>query len=428
MAGILIQGGRLISPANNLNQLGDLLLVDGVFGATGGLAEHSKPDHIINAEEKWVVPSFIDLSHVLREPGFEHKATIASECAAAAKGGFGALCCPPDTSPVNDSAAVTNFILDQAAAVGNMVIYPVGAMTKQLQGEQLSEMFALREAGCVAVTNLRRPFRNLQVARRCLEYACSQDIKVIVCPQDWALAQDGCAHDGWLASRLGLSSIPVVAETLEVAQWLILAEETQASIHFAQLSAARSVAMIAEAKKRGLTITADVALANLCYTDQALEGYNSMYHVEPPLRSENDRLGLLQGVNDGIIDAICSHHQPHEQSSRQAPFAETSAGMSQVELVWPLLLRLIEQNELQLDRAIEAFTVGPARAMGLPLPDFSIGNAANVAIVDISKHWRVSEETLWSSGKNTPLLGAEVTGKPVATFYQGIMVYSDKVQ
>jgi len=424
MSGTIIKGGRLLSPGDGIDRKSDLLLKDGKLSQSGKISVEGQPDQVIDASNCWVVPSFTDLSHSLREPGFEHKATIASECVAAAKGGFGVLCCPPDTSPVNDSAAMTNFMLDQVRAVGVLDAHPVGAMTKQLQGEELSEMFALQEAGCIAVTNLRRPFKSLQVARRCLEYACSLNIKVIVCPQNWVLAESGCAHDGALASLLGLSPIPVVAETLEVAQWLILAEATAAQIHFGQISTARSVEMIAEAKARGIEVTADVALANLCFTDQVLQGYDPVFHIQPPLRSEADRLALLQGVNDGTIDAICSHHQPHEMSAKQAPFAETAAGMSQTELVWPQLLDLIRRGELQLNQAIAAFTTGPAKVLGLDMPGLAGNHDANVVIVDPDKAWQVCEHNLRSAGKNTPMLGTTLQGHPVYTFYQGNMVYS----
>lgn len=425
MTTVLVKGVRQISPAEQIDREADLLIKDGLVCQLDSRVNHPPPDKVIDASGHWILPSFVDLSHALREPGLEHKATIATECAAAAKGGFGALCCPPNTSPVNDSAAVTNFMLDQAALAGNISIHPVGAMTKGLRGEQLSEMFSLQEAGCVAVTNLRQPFKNLQVARRCLEYASSQKIKVIVCPQDANLASEGCVHEGAMASKLGLATIPVVAETLDVAKWIILAEETGAHLHFSQLSTGRAVDMVAKAKADGVQVTADVALANLCYTDQRLDGYDPMYHVEPPLRSEKDRLRLIEGVNDGTIDAICSHHQPHEQASKQAPFAETSVGMSQVELMWPQLFALVKESLLFLSRAIAAVTTGPARAMGLPMPGITPGKAANLVVLDITRKWRASKDDLLSAGKNTPLLGRELTGKPICTFYQGEIVYTE---
>ncbi len=421
---LIINGGRIVSPGAHTGQIADIAVADGKIVGINDVPEGFVPDQELDAAGHWVSAGFIDLSHSLRQPGLDHKATIASECLAAAKGGFTTICTPPTTSPINDSAALTNLISDQALLAAKVRVLPIGAMTKGLQGEQLSEMYALRQAGCIGVTNMRRPFKNNQILKRCLEYACSQDIKAFVCPQDAALAKDGCAHDGALASRLGLNGIPAIAEILSVAQWLILAEETEAQVHFSQISCARSVAMIADAKARGLQITADVAIANLVYTDAALAGYNPMYHVEPPLRSESDRQALLAGVHAGTIDAICSNHEPHESAAKQAPFAETASGMSQAELLWSQVAELIAQGELQQATAFRALTAGPAAAIGLDTGKLEVGAAADIVVLDSTSHWKVAEDRLVSRGKNTPLVGVSVQGAILYTLFGGTIVYA----
>ncbi len=421
---LLIKGGRIVSPGAMCGQVADIALAEGKILAVGNIPAGFTPDAEIDAAGHWVSAGFIDLSHTLRQPGLEHKATIASECLAAARGGFTAICSPPSTSPVNDSAAVTNLIYDQAIEAGKVKVLPIGAMTKGLQGEQLSEMFALRQAGCIAVTNMRRPFRNNQVLKRCLEYACSQDIRAFVCPQDAALAKDGCAHDGAMASKLGLVGIPAIAEVLSVVQWLILAEETEAQIHFSQISCARSVSMIADAKSRGLKVTADVAIANLLHTDAVIAGYNPMYHVEPPLRSEADRQALLAGVNDGVIDAICSNHEPHDSAAKQAPFAETAAGMSQAEVLWSQLVGLIQSGQLQQDAALRAMTRGPAEVLNIEAGTIEAGAVGDLVVLDRDARWTVTEENLLSRGKNTPWIGKSVQGRALYTILDGTIVYS----
>ncbi|WP_020407064.1 dihydroorotase [Hahella ganghwensis] len=421
---LLIKGGRIVSPGPLCDQVADIAVADGRILAAGDIPQDFTPDQVIDAVGHWVSAGFIDLSHTLRQPGLEHKATIASECAAAARGGFTTLCTPPSTSPVNDSAPVTNLIFDQALGAAKAKVLPIGAMTKGLKGEQLSEMYALKQAGCVAVTNMRHPFRNNQVLKRCLEYACSQDILAFVCPQDSALAKDGCAHDGAIASKLGLVGIPTIAEVLSVAQWLILAEETEAQVHFSQISCARSVSMIAEAKARGLKVTADVAIANLLYTDSVISGYNPMFHVEPPLRSENDRQALLDGVNSGVIDAICSNHEPHESAAKQAPFAETASGMSQAELLCSHIVELIGGGELDQAAAIRALTTGPAAVLGIEAGTLESGAAGDIAVIDSESRWTVSEGSLVSRGKNTPSLGKSLPGRSLYTILDGAIVYS----
>ncbi|MBU6954155.1 dihydroorotase [Hahella sp. HN01] len=420
---ILIKGGRIIDPSQSLDTQSDLYIADGEVVAIGAAPADFNADMMIEAAGSWVTPGLVDLCAYLREPGYEHKASIASESLAAVKGGFTTLCCPPATSPVNDTAAVTNLIYDQALTAGKAKILPIGALTKGLAGEQLSEMHALREAGCVGVSNLRYPFRDNQVMKRCLEYACSQDITIFVCPEDYALAKDGCVHEGATSGLLGLSGIPAIAETMAVAQWLILAEETEARIHLGQLSCAKSVELVADAKRRGLKVTCDVALANLIYTDAVIKDFNPAFHVRPPLRREEDRKALLKGVNDGVIDAICSHHQPHESAAKLAPFAETRSGMSVIELVLPQIIALTTSGELRLDAAMRALTTGPAQVLELSTGSLQIGSAADVALIDPTEKWLVTESNLVSKGKNCPWLDTEVVGLAYKTIVEGRVVY-----
>ncbi|MEP6135480.1 dihydroorotase, partial [Marinobacter sp.] len=327
MSSLKIIGGRLA----DTNAETTVLVRDGRISALGEAAGNEPADHDFDATGCLLTPGFVDLCCNLREPGNGQKGNIASESLAAAHGGFTTLCASPDTSPVNDSGAVTNLILDVAAKRSSVRLLPVGAITRGLEGELLSDMAGLAGAGCIALGNGARPVKNARVLRRCMAYARTFGLTVMFSPENQALAADGYAHDGLVASRLGLLGIPEVAETAAVMEMLLLAEETGVRLHLGQLSCARSVEMLADARKRGIAVTADVAMHQLMFTEDALSGFDSRYHVRPPLRSEKDRQALLGGVRDGVIDAITSQHQPHDSAAKQAPLAATEPGLSTIE-------------------------------------------------------------------------------------------------
>ena len=386
------------------------LLVD-----DGRITEICSPDTQVSAGEVLditgclISPGFVDLSCNLREPGNGQKGNIASESLAAAHGGFTTVCASPETSPVNDSGAVTNLILDVAAKRSPVRILPIGAITRGLEGELLSDMAGLASAGCVALGNGSRSVKNARVLRRCMAYARTFGITVMFSPENQALAADGYAHDGLVSSRLGLLGIPEVAETTAVMEMLLLAEETGVKLHLSQLSCARSVEMLTDARKRGIAVTADVAMHQLLFTEDALAGFDSRYHVRPPLRSERDRLALVAGVREGMIDAITSQHQPQDTAAKQAPLAATEPGLSTIELVLSMGLTLVERNELSLPQLLAALTRGPASVLGLRA-SVEQGAPADLCVFDPASRWTPSPSTLCSNGLHHPLPNQSLPG------------------
>lgn len=421
---IEIKSGRIVDPVNGIDKVQSLYVAEGKIVALGAAPEGFVADKTLDAAGCVVAPGFIDLCAYLREPGYEYKGTIASETYAAAKGGYTAVCCPPETLPVNDSGAVTNLILDLAHRAGNAKVYPIGALTKGLKGQQLSEVYALKRAGCVGVGNSGRPVASLSVLKRCCEYARTQEMTIFIRPEDVSLASDGCVHEGPVATRLGLSGIPVLAETVAVSQLILLAEETGAQIHMSQLTAAKSVELVASAKQRGVTITADVSAQHLLLTDVSVSGFDSRFHCLPPFRTESDRKALIEGVKSGVIDAVCSLHQPHEAAAKQAPFAESEPGISSIETVLPLLLGLERDAVFSMDTLIRALSVGAAKVLGVNGGHLSVGESADICIFDPAARWVVNEETIKSLGKSSPWLGEELQGHVKTTIIDGRIVYA----
>ncbi|KPP97444.1 dihydroorotase [Marinobacter sp. HL-58] len=414
MSSLKITGGRLAIT----DELTTILVRDGRIAALGKAAEQQPADNTFDASGCIVSPGFVDLCCNLREPGNGQKGNIASESLAAAHGGFTTLCASPDTSPVNDSGAVTNLILDVAAKRSAVRILPVGAITRGLEGDLLSDMAGLAGAGCIAMGNGSRPVKNARVLRRCMAYAQTFGLTVMFSPENQALAADGYAHDGLVASRLGLLGIPEVAETAAMMEMLLLAEETGVRLHLSQLSCARSVEMLADARKRGIAVTADVAMHQLMFTEEALSGFDSRYHVRPPLRSEADRRALLAGVRDGVIDAITSQHQPHDSAAKQAPMAATEPGLSTVESALPMGLLLVQRGELDMKSLVRALTAGPAGVVGRSA-GLQEGAEADLCVFDPKATWVANEHTLRSMGHHVPLPGKDLPGVVRLTLCNG---------
>ncbi len=424
MKRVHIQGGHLVDPANGIDAPRDLFIAEGRVVAVGEAPAGFAADHRIDARGLTVVPGLVDLQARLREPGQEHKATIASESAAAAAGGITTLCVPPDTEPVIDTPAVVELIHQRAEAAGRAHIVPLGALTRALEGQQLSEMAELQRVGCVGMSNARRPVSNTLVLRRALEYAASHGITVFLQPCDAHLASEGCAHEGSISARLGLPGIPASAETVAVAQILMLIEQTGTRVHFGQLSTARAASMIARARYDGLPISADVAAHHLHLTDMDIGYFNSNCHVEPPLRSERDRDGLRAALARGTLDAICSDHQPHDADAKLAPFCDTEPGISALETFLPLALRLVTDGVLALPDLVARLTCQPADILGIDAGRLGVGDRADVCIFDAGDHWRVTGEALVSRGRNTPFEGWDLQGRVTHTLLDGRLVYS----
>ncbi|AOY89604.1 dihydroorotase [Marinobacter salinus] len=404
-----IVGGRLIDGTGAESDNIALLILDGRIAASGDTAKRATATETVNAEGCVITPGFVDLCCNLREPGNGQKGNISSETRAAAHGGFTTVCASPETSPVNDSGAVTHLIRDVAATRSPIHVLPVGAVTRGLEGDLLSDMAGLAAAGCVAVGNGSKGVRNARILRRCMAYAQTFGLTVMFSPENQALAADGYAHDGLVTSRLGLLGIPEVAETAAVMEMILLAEETGVRLHLSQLSCARSVDMLAEARRRGVAVTADVAMHQLIFTESALAGFDSRFHVRPPLRREADRKALIAGVRAGTIDAIVSQHQPHDSAAKQAPLAATEPGLSSVESVLSLGLELVELNEMTLPELVRALTAGPAAAIGRKA-SLAEGEIADLCVFDPEEYWTPGKDTLVSAGRHAPITGRELPG------------------
>lgn len=432
---ISIRGGRLIDPGNAVDSRTDLHLADGRVLAIGAAPAGFAPKRVIDATGLVVCPGLIDLCARLREPGLEHKATIASESAAAAAAGITTLCCPPDTDPIIDTPAVAQLIRRTAQIRGLARVLPAGALTKGLAGEQISEMAALKQAGCPVVSNADRPIRNARVLRRALEYAATFGLTSLLHPADADLSEGGLVHEGLVSTRLGLPGIPEAAETVAVARNLALAEQTEARIHFRGLSTARATAMLAEARARGVQVSADVSAHQLILCEHDLADFRANAHVSPPLRTAADRAALRAAVASGEITAICSDHQPHEPDAKLDPFPQTQPGISALETLLSLVLSLVDDGVLGLPAALACLTSHPAEILGrgLPataerMPDCSLGHLhvgaiADCCLFDPVARWQVSPARLRSRGHNTPFLGAELTGQVRYTLLAGRIVF-----
>ena len=358
-ANILIRKGRVIDPASGRDDVADLLIENGRLTRIGASLDAPGAD-IIEADGHWVLPGLVDACVHLSLPGSGRTGDIASETRAAAAGGITHMAAQPDCGPV-DSTAVVRLIREQAGQAGFARIMPIAAMTQGLQGEQLAEMATLAKAGCIAAGNAGRRIASALVLKRCLEYAATFDMPVMFRPQDSALSAGGCAHEGPVATRLGLPGIPAIAESVDLSRDLLLVEATGVRAHFQQISSRQSLRLLREAKQQGLPVTADVSIQHLLLDESALEGFNSYCHVIPPLRSAQDREALLEAVADGTIDAICSQHTPIGSSSKAAPFPATRPGMAGVDTLLSLVLELVDEGKLSPTRALDAVTAAPAR-------------------------------------------------------------------
>lgn len=418
---LALVGGRLATTGEDVT----MVIRNGQIESIGKLDAGEKPDHIIELDGCLISPGFVDLCCNLREPGNGQKGNIASESRAAARGGFTTLCASPETSPVNDSGAVTNLILDVAAKRSKVRILPVGAITRGLEGELLSDMSGLSGAGCIALGNGSQPVRNARVLRRCMAYAKTFDLTVMFSPENQALSADGYAHDGRVAARLGLLGIPEVAETAALMEMLLLAEETGVRLHLGQLSCARSVQMLREARDRGIAVTADVAMHQLLFTEDALSGFDSRFHVRPPLRSEQDRLALVAGVQDGTIDAVTSQHQPHDSAAKQAPLAATEPGLSTIETTLSMGLELVGRGELTQQRLLQALTEGPASVIGRTAV-IEPGAVADLCVFDPGSTWTPTNDNLLSAGRHHPFPSQSIPGVVRLTLCNGVTAWSNE--
>ncbi|MEQ1438563.1 dihydroorotase [Fontimonas sp. SYSU GA230001] len=422
---LLISGARVLDPASGLDAVTPVLLQNGVVAAIGAQAARQPAQCSIEADGCWLTPGLVDLCARFREPGQTHKASFASEARAALASGITHVLIPPDTQPVIDTPAMMlrlQRIADQSGA--GLGVHGLGALTRDLAGEALAELSALKAAGAVGASNGLAPVRDSRIARRALEYAKGLDLPVHVFAQDPALASGGCAHEGPVATRLGLAPVPVAAEVAALRYWISLVEDTGARVHFCRLSTARGAELVASAQQRRLPVSADVAAHQLHLTDVDVDGFDARCHVVPPLRSREDRDALRAAVRDGVVQAICSDHQPHEADAKINPFPLTEPGISGLETLLPLTLALVHEDRLAPLDAVARLTTGPAAIAGIAAGRIALGEPADLALIDPRCEWTLRTETLLSAGRNTPFAGRTMRGRVLRCFSRGVEAFA----
>ena len=420
---LIIKNGRVIDPKNKIDAKQDVYIVDGKIAAIGLAPKDFIANQTIDAAGLIVAPGFVDLCARLREPGSEYKATLKSELQAAAAGGVTSLACPPDTDPILDEPGLVEMLKLRARRINLARIYPLGALTQKLEGKAITEMCQLSEAGCVGFTQADNAIVDTQVLWRAFEYASTFGFTLFLRPEEPFLAKGGVAHDGEVATRLGLKSIPVAAESLAIASILRIASETKAKVHLCRLSSAEGVDLVRKAKKEGIAVTADTSSQHLHLTEHDIGYFNALAHLKPPLRSPRDKDALCQGLKDGTIDAICSDHTPVDDDAKLLPFADAEAGASAIELLLPLALAWGVNHKAALSDVIAKITSVPATILGIKSGHLDLGANADIAIFNPEQAWKIEANTLQSQGKNTPFLGLELLGKVHYTLLNGQITY-----
>jgi len=416
--GLHIKGGRVIDPASGRDAVGDVFIKDGRLSES-----FQKPDRVIDAKGLVVCPGFIDLAARLREPGGEYKATLESEMDAAVAGGVTSLACPPDTDPPLDEPGLVDMLRRRAKALSRARVYPIGALTLKLEGENLTEMSLLAEAGCVAFSQANVPLADNQVLWRALQYAATFGFPVWLHAEDASLAKGGVAHDGEVATRLGLPGIPPFAETIAICAILELVRATRARVHLCRLSTAGGVELVRAAKREGLPVSCDVGIHHVHLSDMDLGYFDSNCRLVPPLRSQRDRDALARGLAEGVVDCACSDHTPVDEDGKHLPFAEAEPGATGLELLLPLTLKWGAAAKLPLAVTLARITSDPARILGVASGRLAPGAPGDVAVFDPAAALRIVAEALKSQGKNTPFIGYELAGRVRYTVVAGNVVF-----
>jgi dihydroorotase len=420
---LLIRNGRVLDPGAAMDAVQDVLAVDGRIARVGARLDAPEGARVVDATGKVVCPGFIDMHVHLREPGQEYKETLASGTRAAAAGGFTAVCCMANTAPVNDNRAVTDYILAKARIEGVVRVYPIGAITKGLQGAELAEFAELAEAGCVAFSDDGRCVTNAELYRRAMEYALPFGPPVISHAEDPHLARGGTMHEGLVSTELGLDGQPAAAEDVMVARDILLAELTSAHVHIAHLSTAGAVRLVREAKARGVRITAEVTPHHLLLTDEAVRSYDPNTKMAPPLRSKAHVEAVREALADGTIDCIATDHAPHELAEKEGEFATAASGIVGLETAVPLLLdRLVRAGIVDLPTLVARLSTGPARLLNLPGGSLAVGAPADLTVLDLEQPWTVDPGRFRSRSRNTPFASWTGSGAPVMTIVGGALV------
>ena len=419
-----IKNGRLIDPANGIDGNHDLYIDNGRVAAIGAAPDGFAAERVIDAAGLVVCPGLVDLSARLREPGYEYKATLESEMLAAMQGGVTSLVCPPDTDPVLDEPGLVEMLKHRARGLHQAHVHPLGALTMGLKGKALTEMAELTEAGCIGFAQAEEPVEDTTVLLRALQYARTFDYTVWLRPQDAHIGRGGIAHSGALASRLGLSGVPVMSETIALHTIFELVRATGARVHLCRMSSAAGLELVRAAKQEGLPVTCDVGVHHLHMTDADIGFFDSNARLTPPLRGQRDRDAIRAGLLDGTVDAVCSDHTPVDDDEKLLPFGEASPGATGLELLLSLALKWAEdQRGASLSQALAKVTCDPARVAGLPAGHLAVGAVADVVLFDPAARWTVSPATLASQGKHTPFLGYELAGRVMATIVAGQLAW-----
>ncbi|QLB63230.1 dihydroorotase [Paraburkholderia caribensis] len=423
---IHIQGGTVIDPVAGTEQQQDVFIAAGKIVALGNAPADFNAARTIDAKGLYVAPGFVDLSARLREPGFEHKATLESEMAAALAGGVTSLVCPPDTDPVLDEPGLVEMLKFRARNLNRAHVYPLGALTVGLKGQVITEMVELTESGCIGFSQADTPVVDTQVLLRALQYANTYGYTVWLRPQDAYLAKGGVAASGPLASRLGLSGVPVSAETIALHTIFELVRVTGARVHLSHLSSAAGVELMRAAKAEGLPVTCDVTINHVHLIDIDIGYFDAQFRLDPPLRSQRDREAIRAGLLDGTIDAICSDHTPVDDDEKLLPFAEATPGATGLELLLSLTVKWADEAGISLAKALNRITAAPADVLKLPAGRIEPGATADLCVLDRNAHWRIEPRALKSQGHNTPFLGYELPARVRATVVSGQIAFEQR--
>ncbi len=420
---LIIKAGRVIDPANGLDAVRDILVEDGVIVQVAESISAEDAESV-DAAGKLVVPGLIDIHTHLRDPGFEYKEDIISGTRAAAAGGVTSLACMPNTAPVNDTLAVTRYIIDKAKTEGSANVFPVGCISHGMQGEVLAEMGELKAGGCVAFSDDGKPVVSSELMRRAFEYADTFDMPLISHAEDNSLVGEGCMNEGPIATELGLKGIPWVAEDSATARDIMLAEFTGGRLHVAHVSTKGSVELVRQAKARGVRVTCEATPHHFMLTEEAVRGYDTNAKMNPPLRNSIDLAAVRAGLADGTIDAIATDHAPHHYDEKNVEFNLALNGIVGLETLLPLALQLVRDGVLDLSQAVALMTCRPAAIIGVNRGTLSVGAIADIAVIDPDLEWIVEPNMFYSKGRNTPFAGLSVRGAALKTILAGRVVFS----
>ena len=420
---ILIKNGRVIDPANNIDTVQDILIEDGRI-AQLAVGIDTNDAEVVDATGLLVTPGLIDLHTHLRDPGLEYKEDIISGTRAAAAGGVTSLACMPNTSPVNDTLAITKYMVDKAKAEGSANVFPIASISKGMKGETLTEMGELKAAGCVGFSDDGLPVRSGELMRRAFEYADTFDAPIISHAEDLSLVGDGVMNDGPVATELGLKGIPWVAEDAATAREIMLAEFTGGRLHMCHVSTKGSIDLVRQAKARGVRVTCEVTPHHFTLTDAAVRGYDTNAKMNPPLRSQADVEAVLAGLADGTVDAIATDHAPHHYDEKNVEFAIAMNGIIGLESLLPLSLKLVDDGVIDLNKAISLMTDQPAKIINIDRGTLAVGAVADIAVIDPQLEWTFTAEGLHSKSKNSPFIGWSMRGAAVKTLLAGKVVFS----